>query len=42
MLVNDDLQTSFDNLLAILKAERLRRTRTEPAIGAFVDALLAE
>lgn len=42
MLVNDDLQASFDNLLAILRAERLRRPRIEPAMGDFVARLLSE
>lgn len=42
VLVNDDLQTSFENLLAILKAERLRRPRIEPAMAQFIDGLLAE
>ncbi len=42
VLVNDDLQTTFGDVLAILAAERLRRDRTEAAVAAFVDRLAAE
>jgi guanylate kinase len=42
VLVNDDLQASFQSLLAILRAERLRRPRIEPAMGEFVARLLSE
>jgi guanylate kinase len=38
VLVNDDLDKTFRNLLAILTAERLKRTRT-PALDFFVDTL---
>ena len=42
VLVNDDLQTTFSDVLSILAAERLRRTRTEGSITAFVDHLSGE
>lgn len=42
VIVNDDLQSSFQSLLAILKAERLRRPRIETAMGDFVAKLLRE
>ena len=42
VLVNDDLQRSFDDLLAILRAERQRRPRRMKAIEAFVARLLSE
>jgi guanylate kinase len=41
VLVNDDLQTTFDNLKAILAAERLRRSR-QAGMERFVEALLQE
>jgi guanylate kinase len=41
VLVNDDLQTTFDNLKAILAAERLRRSR-QIGMDRFVEALLQE
>jgi guanylate kinase len=41
VLVNDDLQTTFDNLKAILAAERLRRPR-QTGMDRFVEALLQE
>jgi guanylate kinase len=41
VLVNDDLQTTFDNLKAILGAERLRRPR-QAGMERFVEALLQE
>jgi guanylate kinase len=40
VLVNDDLQKSFDDLLAILTAERARVLRQKDGIEAFVDTLL--
>ncbi len=40
VLVNDDLQRTFGDILAILTAERLRRVRQEAGVGAFVDQLL--
>ena len=42
VLVNDDLQRTYRQVLTILKAERLRRARAQNAITAFVDKLLAE
>lgn len=40
VLVNDDLQRTFEQLRAILSAERLRRER-QTGLGGFVEALLA-
>lgn len=42
VLVNDDLQTSFDKLLAIVMAERHKAARQKEGIGAFVEQLLGE
>lgn len=42
VIVNDDLQRSFEDLIAILRAERQRRPRREHGIAAFVDRLLSE
>lgn len=42
VLVNDDLQATFDELLAILRAERRRRPRRQDQIEAFVERLLTE
>ena len=42
VLVNDDLQRTLRDVVAILSAERLRRLRTEPAVAGFVAALAAE
>jgi guanylate kinase len=42
VLINDDIQKTFDDLLAIVTAERLRRPRVQPAIKDFVKRLLAE
>ncbi len=42
VIVNDDLQRSFDDLIAILRAERQRRPRRERGIEAFVEKLLSE
>lgn len=39
VLVNDDLQRTYDDLRAILAAERMRRER-QLGLDAFVDALL--
>jgi guanylate kinase len=41
VLVNDDLEQTFDRLKAILTAERLRRER-QPHLSAFVRALNEE
>jgi guanylate kinase len=42
VIVNDDLQRSFDDLIAILRAERQRRPRRMRGIEQFVDKLLSE
>ncbi len=42
VLVNDDIQQTFDELLAILRAERLRRPRQQHGVEAFVGKLLSE
>jgi guanylate kinase len=42
VLVNDDLQRAYNDVIAILTAERLKRTRQQSAIAAFVERLLAE
>ena len=42
VLVNDDIQTTFDDLQAILRAERLRRPRAAAGMAEFVARLLAE
>ncbi len=42
VLVNDDIQQAFDDLLAILRAERQKRPRRSKAIEAFVERLLSE
>jgi len=39
VLINDDLDTSFQQLVAILTAERLRRER-QKGLGTFVKALM--
>lgn len=41
VLVNDDLDRTFENLTTILEAERLRRDR-QPGLTGFVRALNAE
>ncbi|WOJ89104.1 guanylate kinase [Methylocapsa polymorpha] len=42
VLVNDDLQRTFDDLLVILAAERRRTSRMRDGIANFVDNLLKE
>ena len=42
VLVNDDLQRTYEELLQILRAERLKRARRQPGVEAFVAKLLAE
>lgn len=42
VLVNDDIQRTFDDLLAIVAAERLRRPRLQDSVETFVARLLAE
>ncbi len=41
VVINDDLDRSFNDVTAILCAERMRRSR-RPGLAAFVDALLSE
>ena len=41
VLVNDDLEASYAQVVAILTAERLRRERVSAGVGAFVQGLLA-
>lgn len=41
VLVNDDLDVTFDRLTTILQAERLRRDR-QPGLGPFVKSLMEE
>ncbi|MFT4096998.1 MAG: guanylate kinase, partial [Rhodoblastus sp.] len=42
VLVNDDLQRTYEELIQILRAERLKRARRQPGVEAFVARLLAE
>jgi guanylate kinase len=42
VLINDDLQKSFTDVLDILAAERLKRVRIESGVAEFVANLLAE
>jgi guanylate kinase len=42
VLVNDDIQQTFDDLLAIVRAERLRRPRIAGGMTEFVTELLSE
>jgi guanylate kinase len=42
VLVNDDIQTTFDELQSIVHAERLRRPRVARGMGEFVARLLEE
>jgi guanylate kinase len=42
VLINGDLQSTFDDLYAILNSERRRATRAEQGISAFVEKLLAD
>ena len=42
VLVNDDIQVTFDDLLSIIAAERTRTARSSETIGRFVDTLLNE
>ena len=41
VLVNDDIQVTFDDLLAIIEAERRRASRSRDSITRFVETLLA-
>jgi guanylate kinase len=40
VIVNDDLQRAYDDLLAIIRAERLKVKRVEAGIEPFVDSLV--
>ena len=40
VLVNDDLEASYAQVVAILTAERLRRERVRDGVGVFVTGLL--
>lgn len=42
VLVNDDIQVTFDDLLAIIEAERRKVARSTENIGRFVERLLSE
>ena len=42
VLVNDDLQRTFGDVISILTAERLKRFRGEAGVAAFVGRLLSE
>jgi guanylate kinase len=42
VLVNDDLQRTYAQVLLILHAERLKRARAQAAITQFVEGLLGE
>ena len=42
VLVNDDIQVTFDDLLAIIAAERAKTARSKETIGRFVEDLLAD
>jgi guanylate kinase len=42
VLVNDDLQRTFNDILSILRSERLRRPRQQASVEAFVQCLLDE
>ena len=41
ILVNDDIQRAYGDVVAILTAERLRRERQQAGLSAMVEALLA-
>ena len=42
ILVNDHIQATYDDLLAILRSERRKRPRRAAHIAAFVEKLLSE
>jgi guanylate kinase len=42
VLINDDLQRAYSQILAIIGAERLRRPRVEKGVEEFVTALLRD
>jgi guanylate kinase len=41
VLVNDDLQRAYEQVVAIIRAERLRQPRVAVGVDAFVKELLA-
>ena len=41
VLVNDDIQVTYKDLLAIIEAERCKASRSKDTIGRHVDGLLA-
>ena len=41
VLVNDDIQVTFGNLLAIIECERCKASRAKETIGRFVEELLS-
>ena len=41
VLVNDDIQDTFDQLLAIITSERSKASRAKATIGRFVETLLS-
>ncbi|ADZ70824.1 guanylate kinase [Polymorphum gilvum] len=41
VVVNDDLGRAYEGVRAILRAERLKQSRS-PAIGGFIDGMLAD
>ena len=41
VLVNDDIDVTFKDLLAIIEAERCKASRSKETIGRFVEMLLA-
>ncbi len=41
VLVNDDIQVTFKDLLAIIEAERCKASRCKDTIGLHVQGLLA-
>ena len=42
VLVNDDIQVTYKDLLAIIEAERCRTSRSKDTIGQHVDTLLGD
>jgi guanylate kinase len=42
VLINDDLQRAYSQILAIINAERLRRPRVEKGVEEFVAGLLGD
>ncbi|MBV9287583.1 MAG: guanylate kinase, partial [Hyphomicrobiales bacterium] len=40
VVVNDDLQRAYQDVLAIVRAERLRASRVEKGVDRFVETLV--